>query len=973
MKILNQLLTWKDVQLVLRPHDTTETLDDSKLTTLRESWSTGHFRLRLMDRSKISTSPPIAQLLLPASALQGSTDRRGYNTVELQRTEDVQGKSVEISVSLRTLHCNHPKPKKETTTDNQTEKTDKSAVQKPSDAVDSQSPQPENSTKIDNQPTKRKLRELRVSIISASGLRKADTFGKSDPYVKLQIATANREPIVHQTKTIDGTSSPRWNETFVIPGTSLSSTSEIQFTVFDEDIGSDDYLASTALLVAEVAEQILSSTETVQRTLTLQDKKAKRNSATLVIALDGEEDLSKSQTPPREGYTPEDVALLGEIEKEMEEDSDSSSDSDSEQETDSLNISAMTNLDASTTASAMTPNAANLTPGSTMSTSGTAIDQRAAMLEEALQQQREQQKKQHEQQTEDFLQLENTARTTILAEEIEVRDGINNNHVTQLLLIDQRKQSKPKQAPSEQQQDASSQASSEQEQDLYSDDEPEQQPTEQLKTETVTESSNDEQLKGGEDENGGQSKPEEPATETEAEEKRQEDMEATATTLDTFDITGTTQQDFNATQQLETEENTSKPTEQPETNDKDEEIKRPPTTHSDKEEKTAETEEEPESKRQNTAPSAALGGLSMWSIQSDAMHSSVLIDAAANDWTATQQERGVKVSQTPSSAPSGATRTRSPKRKAHRRMFKTMPEAWDVEQWFEETKFGSSYIGEARRKNQLQQQEEEGVAELESSAVAELRSVAPETEGAEATADTKQNKNNNKSGRWNTSPQEKLQPPPNKSKPGVREQSRNRLYALPKVKQVPAPPEPGERPAQPDNGKGSSKKVYGASARLLQEPKRRKLPPLEPTGKLLPPGGEAEMVDRLYTRSLEHAERQAEKYNKMIEAGNTPVKKLQPEDEEALVEKLHYAQVKKDAHFMAHLQTKYTTTTPTRKMNMDEERDTTQRLYTDRKDWAKKKRDKLYEKYVSGRDIPPVIMPKARVEGAIERLYVVKT
>jgi len=72
---------------------------------------------------------------------------------------------------------------------------------------------------------------LTVHIISASDLRCADTFGKSDPYCVVQIP--GKENSKFQTEYVPQNTDPVWNEKFVV--TDYETTDCLEFKVFDWD------------------------------------------------------------------------------------------------------------------------------------------------------------------------------------------------------------------------------------------------------------------------------------------------------------------------------------------------------------------------------------------------------------------------------------------------------------------------------------------------------------------------------------------------------------------------------------------------------------------------------------------------------------------------------------------------------------------------------------------------------------------
>jgi Ca2+-dependent lipid-binding protein len=81
-------------------------------------------------------------------------------------------------------------------------------------------------------------RTLNVEVISASGLKNTELFGKSDPYVVLSVGKTQKKSTVAK----DQPTTPAWNETFTLPvleaDTDLSVTIKNDVTLGrDEDMG----------------------------------------------------------------------------------------------------------------------------------------------------------------------------------------------------------------------------------------------------------------------------------------------------------------------------------------------------------------------------------------------------------------------------------------------------------------------------------------------------------------------------------------------------------------------------------------------------------------------------------------------------------------------------------------------------------------------------------------------------------------
>jgi hypothetical protein len=117
------------------------------------------------------------------------------------------------------------------------------------------------------------LRSGTIVVHSAKGLRNADTFGHSDPYVKVRVGTVgaswedknrmgrrsrstSEEPDEddRRSKTVSNTGNPVWNfkMPFEIPPGHSSETWEAHFKVFDHDYSSDDFLGELALPFASL-------------------------------------------------------------------------------------------------------------------------------------------------------------------------------------------------------------------------------------------------------------------------------------------------------------------------------------------------------------------------------------------------------------------------------------------------------------------------------------------------------------------------------------------------------------------------------------------------------------------------------------------------------------------------------------------------------------------------------------------------
>lgn len=79
------------------------------------------------------------------------------------------------------------------------------------------------------------LTPVEVTVVSASGLKNADMFGKSDPYcvVELESKTKGKKISKRQTKTVKDNLDPVWNKEFTFYA--YSDGDHLVFSIFDED------------------------------------------------------------------------------------------------------------------------------------------------------------------------------------------------------------------------------------------------------------------------------------------------------------------------------------------------------------------------------------------------------------------------------------------------------------------------------------------------------------------------------------------------------------------------------------------------------------------------------------------------------------------------------------------------------------------------------------------------------------------
>lgn len=97
-------------------------------------------------------------------------------------------------------------------------------------------------------------RRLKVKVVSCTGLRDADTVGKSDPYCTIEITTSDgRSKFEGRTKVSQDSLSPVWNHVW----SCLCTRGDVlRFAVLDEDKGTfdktDDFLGGANLRVEEI-------------------------------------------------------------------------------------------------------------------------------------------------------------------------------------------------------------------------------------------------------------------------------------------------------------------------------------------------------------------------------------------------------------------------------------------------------------------------------------------------------------------------------------------------------------------------------------------------------------------------------------------------------------------------------------------------------------------------------------------------
>ncbi len=90
---------------------------------------------------------------------------------------------------------------------------------------------------------------LKVNVISANLMKDTDLIGKMDPYFEIQVGSQKNKSQVSK----DQGTKPVWNQEFAFK---VDGESEIKITLFDDDIGKDDFIGQTTLAIAQFANGI---------------------------------------------------------------------------------------------------------------------------------------------------------------------------------------------------------------------------------------------------------------------------------------------------------------------------------------------------------------------------------------------------------------------------------------------------------------------------------------------------------------------------------------------------------------------------------------------------------------------------------------------------------------------------------------------------------------------------------------------
>jgi len=118
-----------------------------------------------------------------------------------------------------------------------------------------------------------------LTIVSATDLRKADTFGLSDPWCKCSITLPSGKKLEFETPVIEKNLNPQWNWCRSLPREALGQTLEIEVRDWDK-VGSGDTLGKVTL---KLSGEPCKNEEKFERTLKLGEHKKAQGSLRLLL------------------------------------------------------------------------------------------------------------------------------------------------------------------------------------------------------------------------------------------------------------------------------------------------------------------------------------------------------------------------------------------------------------------------------------------------------------------------------------------------------------------------------------------------------------------------------------------------------------------------------------------------------------------------------------------------------------------
>jgi len=117
--------------------------------------------------------------------------------------------------------------------------------------------------------------DVDVTFVKGNGLKSADLFSKSDPYIKATLAGQS-----YETAVINNTLDPEWGEKWTVQN--VPGPNKLEFEVFDKDVfpKKDDFLGRGSVVIS--SDEALGAKKTA--TVTLKDEQDKE-SGTVVLDL----------------------------------------------------------------------------------------------------------------------------------------------------------------------------------------------------------------------------------------------------------------------------------------------------------------------------------------------------------------------------------------------------------------------------------------------------------------------------------------------------------------------------------------------------------------------------------------------------------------------------------------------------------------------------------------------------------------
>uniref|UniRef100_A0A7S1J6K3 Uncharacterized protein n=1 Tax=Eutreptiella gymnastica TaxID=73025 RepID=A0A7S1J6K3_9EUGL len=311
--------------------------------------------------------------------------------------------------------------------------------------------------------------------------------------------------------------------------------------------------------------------------------------------------------------------------------------------------------------------------------------------------------------------------------------------------------------------------------------------------------------------------------------------------------------------------------------------------------------------------------------------------------------------------------------------------------WCEQLVYGTGYIG-ARRKQQRRQQLTspagggflDSILQRAAQASGEQvpdrflpRTAAPEGESSrQAVTPTRQDSSSPaKLARLQAMPCQRIRaqpvqwpvivdpPPLAKSKPGIRDDSRRRLYGVPPGAEgvVSHGQSPSPSPGPTPNSRTST-----------AWSKHTPLPPLSPSAtstSILSRKQQEDLIQRLYERGLDRRQRDDRRNEKEMKSALHPLRQkiVSSAEYEALLERLVELQLQQQRKVVLELTRKYTPPPVTKPLTREHQQEVITRLYEQGRYGAERRQEKLHRKYLA--PDTTLKLPQDIIEASVERLY----